>query len=186
MYLKSTCHFREYKELNLLGWVKTENEWLKLVQSTDVCTTAKPLHVLLPWCLGMPHAKQLCDKFRGQLAIVDGSDMQKDLFVKLKGVSDAEGCLADNKIWTGFSDEEDEGHFVDLNNKQLLNELLEPVPFFPTQPNGGEEENCAMAWNRHPYEESWYDTYCARLLASFCKIDHSPRVQVRGEVFHHD
>ena len=140
------------------------------------------MHVLLPWCLGMPEAKQLCHKYRGRLAIITSSEFQKSLFTQLEGLTDTEGCLAGDKIWTGFSDEEVEGHFVNLNNGEHVDDAVDPVPFFPSQPNGGNEENCAMAWNRHPYEESWYDTYCARPLASFCKIDQSPRAQIRGKV----
>ena len=171
----------------MVSWIGTKYEWQESIQGTDICNGAKPVDVRLPWCLGMMEAKHLCGKYRGKMTIITNSKMQEELFHKLEETTDVHDCVkhktALKKIWTGFTDEEVEGQFVDVNDGTPFKNILDPMPFFPAQPDGEGGENCVSASikSNQPYEASWYDTYCDRPLASFCRINRIPRLQIRGK-----
>ena len=166
--------------------LKNETEWNKLLNS-EICHGKGSVDVLLPWCLELHKAKLLCNKYRGKMTIITSSKLQEDLFSKLEEITDAVGCLSEHDIWTGFSDEQVEGHFVDLNEGIPMKDMMESVPFAMSQPNGEREENCVMAYD-HYYsadqnDTQWYDTYChSTRISFFCRIDSSPRVQIRGKI----
>ena len=85
-------------------------------------------------------------------------------------------------LWTGFSDKETEGNFIDVNEGVYMEENFDPFPMPNSGRNGGRAQNCASAWRASPYESSWYDTECNRKnVASFCRIAKNPRLQMRGE-----
>ena len=159
-----------------------------MIQRTEICNSADPVDIRLPWCLGMMEAKQLCEKFRGEMTIITSSKLQTELFIQLEETTDDRDCVRDKralkKIWTGFTDEKREGHFVDINNGAPLISMLDPLPFFHSAPDGGVGENCVTASikSNQPFKSSWYDTDCTRPLASFCRFDRIPRLQIRGGV----
>ena len=171
-------HFSEYKEANLVSWINSEKEWNKLVKNTEICSGGNPMNVLLPWCLGMKEAKYLCDKYRGKMTMIRSSELQKELFSRLDGITNIE-CLSKERvyIWTGFSDEASEGKFISIIDGRPLNGIN---PFSPSQPNGDSEENCARAEKDYPFEVSWSDSFCDRPLVSFCGLKKNPMLQIRG------
>ena len=168
--------------------MQTENRWHEVIQGAEICNRANTIDIRLPWCLGMMEAKQLCEKYRGEMTIITSSKMQKELFIQLEETTDERDCVRDktslDKIWTGFTGEKREGHFVDINHGAPLINKLDPLPFFHSNPDGGIAENCVTASikSNQPFKSSWYDTDCTRPLASFCRFDHIPRLQIRGEM----
>ena len=180
-------HFSEYYAGNLLAWIRTNDEWQESIQGAEICKGTMSVDVRLPWCLGMKEAKQLCNKYRGEMTIITSSKVQHELFIKLEETTDANDCVKNKtsikKIWTGFTDEEVEGLFVNINDETPLIDMLNPVPFSHSDPNGENAENCITASikSNQSYEASWYDTWCGRPLASFCRIDQVPRLKIRGK-----
>ena len=176
------CNFSGYNAGNLLSVITDENQWQKVIKNSEICTSKGYVDVLLPWCLGMHEAKLLCNKFKGQMTIITSSELQEKLFLSIQGIYKAVTCFEDGMVWTGFSDEQDEGHFVDSNEKTPWSTMMDFIPFDLSQPNGEKEENCLVAFNNTSYENSWYDSYCySRNIPSFCRIDKNPRILIRGE-----
>ena len=126
----------------------------------------------------MVEAKQLCDKYTGEMTIVKTTKLQEEFFSQMKMAKVIDDC--ERVLWTGFSDEAMEDNFVDVNQGRPIKELLDPIPFATSQPNGGNAENCVVAWTGNAL---WYDTRCHRTAVSFCKIDANPRLQMRGDKY---
>ena len=144
----------------------------------------------MPWCLGMLEAKQLCNKYRGQMTVITNSVLQNKLSLSLQELTGTVDCHNNNNtreklkyswIWAGFSDEQMEGHFIDANNGIPLNSLMDHIPFHLSQPNGEKVENCVGAWTKYPYETSWFDTYCHSNHPFSCRMEKNLRVQIRGD-----
>ena len=172
-------YFSGYNSGNLVSWMKQEPQWHNLIRNVNICTDDNPVDVLLPWCLGMVEAKQLCNKYRGELTIITSSKLQNKLFSMQELSGTVDGCNRD-WIWTGFSDEQLEGHFIDANNGIPSDSLIDTVPFHPSQPNGERAENCVAAGKLLQYDTSWYDTYCHGTRPFSCRMEKNPRVQIRG------
>ena len=49
------------------------------------------------------------------MTIINSSELQENLFSDLEQIPDGVHCLKDWIVWTGFSDERDEGNFTDSN-----------------------------------------------------------------------
>ena len=176
-------HFSYYHPGNVVTWIKSENEWIERVQRSDICGKTRAKDILMPWCMGMIEAKRMCNKFKGQITIITNSQQQGELFSTLKGIKSTEACLSGERVWTGFSDERVEGHFIDVKEGAYTAENFDPFPMPYSSQNGGRQQNCAAAWRSNPYESSWYDLSCKRKnVASFCRIDTNPRLQIRGKV----
>ena len=157
--------------------------WNNVMNSSDICYSIGSVHVLLPWCLGMHEAKQLCNKYRGHMTLVTSKEMQIKLFSLMEGISETVECFEDVRLWTGFSDEEAEGHFVDAESGKAITDIISPVPFRLSQPNGERSENCVAIAKNRPEKFSWFDTDCYRKdIPLFCSIDNSPRIQIRGDL----
>ena len=179
----------EYIAGNMLPKMRDKSQWNKGIQNSEICTNKDPSDVLLPWCLNIHEGKQLCNKYKGHMTIITNSELQDKLLLLSKGISDAKGCLNEfhNLVWTGFTDEEVEGNFIDINEGLPMNAMMDLLPFNPSEPNGERAENCVIAWDmegaqsQYKYDISWYDTTCYRRdIPSFCKIDDNPRIQIRG------
>ena len=163
--------------------IKDKNEWQRYIRNSEICFEDF-VDVLLPWCLDMHESQLICNKYRGQMTTFTSSEQQEETFSFLQGISQTVKCFkTDRQVWTGFSDEREEGYFVDANDGSPMLEFMELNPFHISQPNGGREENCLNAWKNDDDEISWWDTYCNRKgIPFFCRIDSNPRVQIRGEI----
>lgn len=181
--LLTVYNYSDYNPGNLLSIIKDENQWSKEIKSSEICTSKDSVDVLLPWCLGMHEAKLLCNKFRGLMTIITSSELQSKLFASLKGISEAVNCFNSRAVWTGFTDERVEDHFVDANEgTEMTTLMVDTLPFDLTQPNGEREQNCVAAWKNDQDEVYWHDDYCHdRGIPSFCRLDTNPRVQIRGD-----
>ena len=77
-------------------------------------------------------------------------------------------------VWTGFSDENIEGHFVDIIEGRNLTDYS---IFGNGQPNGHRRENCLKIDRRY----GWSDISCVSRHTFFCRIRQHPKFQMRGE-----
>ena len=177
--------FSDYNPGNLLTMMKAKDQWYTQIKETEVCTSKEFTDILLPWCFGMHEALQLCRKYRGKMTITTSLELQKKLFSSLEGISDHVNCLKEDSFWTGFTDEQNEGYYVDVNEGYLMDTLMKYKPFALSQPNGEREENCADSTKNEQNEIIWYDTLCHRKdIPSFCRIYDNSRIQIRGESEH--
>lgn len=165
------------------SWIKPEAKWEKLIQNSEVCTGVGPKSILLPWCMKFDEAKLLCEKYRGHMTTIVSSNQQRELFSQVRNSLRSTDCTWHNEVWTGFSDEEEEGNFVDVIDGSVLDTIADFMPFFVGQPNGGSFENCASADAKVLSEKSWYDARCDDSILSFCTIYKNPLLQIRGEYF---
>ena len=81
--------------------------------------------------------------------------------------------IANNRIWSGFSDEDSKGHFVDIvtGSKVPDNSM-----FAVGEPTG--DGNCLAI-----HESRYYIGPCGIPVPSFlCRLRQKPRFQMRGEV----
>ena len=93
----------------------------------------------------------------------------------MDSVQELAGCAWPKCVaWTGFSDENDEGYYVDVNEGKAL----DFDPWAPGEPNGKSNENCAIAYK---LTTVWYDAPCDYPLSSFCRIEKTPRLHLRGD-----
>ena len=58
------------------------------------------------------------------------------------------------EMWLPITDKEIEGVWKDFYTKEILQNYTHP--WGPSEPNGGEDENCVALWNK----QSWYDESC--------------------------
>ena len=79
-------------------------------------------------------------------------------------------------IWSGWSDEADEGVFVNKNIPAMkLKESNMSDAWHKGQPNGGEGQNCVFNT-----EGGFYDDPCDVQLCGICDLPMSPVFQIRG------
>ena len=167
----------------MLSAINDKMLWNKVLNSSEICNSIGSVYVPLPWCLGMHEAKQLCNKYRGHMTIVTSTEMQTRLFAMMEGISETVDCIVDWGLWTGFSDEQAEGHFVDAESGKAVTDIISPVPYRLSQPNGERSENCLGTSKSQPEKLSWFDTDCHRKdFPTICSIDNSPRIQIRGDL----
>ena len=175
VHILKWAHFREYKAPNVMSWIKTPTEWAKQIKSTEICTGSDPVDVLLPWFLNMGEAKHLCEKYKGKTSIITSAEMRETLFSQMDTIPELAGCAWPKCVaWTGFSDEDDEGNYVDVNEGKSLNF----EPWAPGEPNGKTNENCGISYKLSPF---WYDAPCENSYFSFCRIEETSRLHLRGD-----
>ena len=154
--------------------MKNQNEWGKKIKSTEICKGSKPVDVILPWFLTMPKAKQLCEKYGGKTSVITSVKMRETLFSQMDTIPELAGCAWPKCVaWTGFTDEEDEGNFIDINEGKPLNFK----PWAQGEPNGKENENCGISYKLSP---DWYDAPCDNAYFSFCRMEGISRFHLRG------
>jgi hypothetical protein len=81
-------------------------------------------------------------------------------------------------FWAGWSDEEQEGSFSDVNTGEILNKSGRFWPFFPGEPNGETNENCVAVWSDR---RAWNDLGCSGYAYGFCNLPIRPRFKLRGK-----
>ena len=155
--------------------MKTKNDWQTKIQTTEICTGSDPEDILFPWPTTMTEGKHLCQKYRGKSTIITSAEMRVKLFSQMDKFKDLEGCPWPKCVaWTGFSDEDEEGKFVDINEGKALSFR----PWALGAPNGKRKENCAISNKLSP---DWYDAPCENSYLSFCKIEGISRFHLRGD-----
>ena len=175
--------FRQFETDMVQSWVKTEHEWQNVIRKTEVCSGTVPKDVHLPWCMGFKESKLMCEKYRGQITTITSSEVQKHIFDQLRETANSSVACDWQGVWTGFSDLEVEGHFIDANDGRTLDSLGDFDPFVIGQPNGDTKQNCAFADLELPYDtKAWGDGPCADAIHSFCRMDYNPTLQIRGEL----
>ena len=156
--------------------MKDENEWENEIKNTEICLGSDPVDILLPWFLTMTEAKHLCEKYKGKSSVITSAEMRDTLFSQMDNIPELEGCAWPKCVaWTGFSDEEDEGLFVDINEGKFLNFS----PWAQGEPNGKQNENCGISNKLSP---NWYDAPCENSYLSFCRMEGVSRFHLRGNL----
>ena len=156
--------------------METKNEWEIKIQTSEICTGSDPVNILLPWPMKMAEAKYLCLKYQGKPSVITSAEMRTNLFSQMDKIKELDGCAWPKCVaWTGFSDEEEEGHFVDINEGKALNFR----PWALGAPNGKRKENCGISNKLSP---DWYDAPCENSYLSFCKIEGMSRFHLRGDM----
>ena len=175
MNTNNWAYCRKYLPANVLSWINTQRKWESQIKYTEICTGSDPVDVLFPWFLTMAEAKHFCEKYKGKTSIITSAEMRETLFSQMDSIPELAGCTWPICVaWTGFSDENDEGNYVDVNEGKALNF----DPWAPGEPNGKRNENCAISNRPSPF---WYDAPCDYPLSSFCRIEETPRLHLRGE-----
>ena len=160
----------------------SRSEWEEKIRGSEICRPAQPVHIRIPWCLYMLEAKQLCEKYRAKLTIINSSKLQRALFSMMDPRLTATECTKGNRLWTGFSDESSEGQYIDVNEMRPLTASVGFDPFVPLEPNGKTKENCAAAKRNVQFDVSWIDYDCNRPnVSAFCTIDEMTLIKVKGE-----
>ena len=164
-----------------MSWVKSEDNWKRLIKNTEICQDAESIDIPIPWCLGMRKAQRLCTKLGGHMTVISDLEKQKEIFSKHERFLDIAGCKFFNEgsacLWTGFTDERVEGQYIEVNEGRKLETMFRPSPMAPGEPNGDREENCLFSCVDSPF---WYDVRCSSSLTSFCSINKNPWIQIRG------
>lgn len=167
-------HFRTFMTANVMSWIKGQWDWEKQIKNTEICTGSDPVDVIFPWFLTLEEAKHLCEKYKGRTSIITSAEMKEALFSQMDTIPQLAGCAWPNCVaWTGFSDENDEGNYVDVNNGKGLHF----DPWAPGEPNGRTHENCGISYKLSSF---WYDAPCENSYFSFCRIEDTTRLHLRG------
>ena len=124
------------------------------------------------------------------MTIITSSEIQKNIFDRLRAIANSSVRCDYLGTWTGFTDTAVEGHFIDVYDGKWLNSLGDFDPFVIGQPNGDTRENCANAdlessqYNKNPSFDArtWYDDPCDLAIHSFCKTHSNPTFNIRGKL----
>ena len=166
--------------------------WENLIQSSEICTDGFTLtDVFFPWNMGMRKGNYLCNKYMGNITIIENMKMWYALSSQMNHNWDINHYRSFNAldmplpnnlskniseevdIWTGFSDIEIEGNFVDIVEANVsFNYSL----FAKGEPNGKRRENCVEIRNKY----GWNDDPCSVKKAFFCRMGQNPVFQIRG------
>ena len=107
-----------------MSWINNGILWKEQIKNSEICTPAKPVHVRIPWCMGMLKADELCGKYRGKMPIITNSQQQEEIFSMMEFIENAPDCSQGLYLWTGFSDEFSEGTFKDVNDMKPFETVL--------------------------------------------------------------
>ena len=86
-------------------------------------------------------------------------------------------------LWAGWTDEENEGNFVDPNTGEHLDRRGGYAPFRLGEPNGDEAENCVIKWTDESWLNGrfWVDYSCDDESIASCFLKRSPtQFKLRG------
>ncbi len=81
-----------------------------------------------------------------------------------------------DKIWTGWTDAESEGTFVDVNDGLLNLTANSFSPWNPGEPNGDVRENCIISWEHG----DWNDQSCDDPFCVACNVNERPVFIMKG------
>ena len=147
-----------------------------MIGKTEICSNEEQiLDVLMPWNMGMREGQQLCEKYRGNMTVIKGLKMWETLMAKNDSWFFNLYDIANVGLWTGLSDEDFEGHFVDIVTGSRLND---DSMFAKGQPKG--DGNCLLI-----IDGKYYDGDCQWQFPFFCRLRQKPRFQLRGEKAEH-
>ena len=164
---------------DLVNWDESDWELTNMteIQLTldEICIPPRPGHVLIPEKRSMESLQLVCTQIGGKVSVIKDNETQIEMSAKaVKSESCTKG--GQPQFWSGWSDEQIEGVFQDVNNGEILSES-HFSPWFVGKPNGERRENCVQVdGTRH----SWNDVICHRPYCGFCELEHSPEVQIRG------
>ena len=136
----------------------------------------------------MKDGQRLCEMYWGNMTIIKDVKMWKTLssqikkdwkmedYYRIRGkdiLSSDDLSKNVSQLWSGFSDEDTEGVFVDIVEGTNFSDHL---VFNEGEPNGGERENCVGLG-----ENGAWDDQCNWKKPFLCTLSRSPRFQIRGE-----
>ena len=161
------CHFRVYAAGNILA--STNGTWDELVGKTEICIDEdQTLDVFIPWTMGMKEGQHHCEKYWGNMTVIEDSKMWANLLAE-----NISSNIANTLIWSGFSYEDSKGHFVDI----VTGSKVPDDSMFA----GGDavgDGDCLFI-----HESRYYVGPCGIPVPSFlCRLRQKPRFQMRGEV----
>ena len=88
-------------------------------------------------------------------------------------------------LWAGWTDEENEGTFIDPNSGEHLNISGGYAPFITGEPNGAEAENCVVKLTDeiNLIDRFWWDYSCDDESIASCYLEQSPTTfHLRGMI----
>ena len=118
---------------------------------------------------------EFCKVMGGELAVAKTTT---DMDLMLKVMRDAIDDKLERSFFTGFSDVQEEGNFVNVNTGEGIN----PHNWADSQPDskGGEDEDCTAALAFGPNFGLNHDASCADQFYTICNILRPPLFQLRG------
>ena len=163
-----------------------------MIVNTEICND-EPVDVYFPWTMAMGEGQLHCEKYFGNMTIIRDLKTWETLkavinknwdiadYYRLNGlVMPSQEVLLSKNItdevdfWTGFSDENIEGHFVDIIEGRNLTDYS---IFGTGEPNGNRIENCLEIMT----SQHWNDENCGSGSTFFCRLRQPPKFQMRGE-----
>lgn len=190
---------------NLVDWNEAEfdlvNMTTEIFPPSHVCVPPRPGDVLFPERRNLSAQFALCHRLRGRPSVVDNHEKQKSMIADFLDHPEACGdpnnrtfslassisCIiipfvliflaANGMFFAGWWDEPKEGVFSNANNNsiKLTPDLFQP--WYYGEPNGDVLENCVVVW---PARDLWNDFNCNVEICSFCELEKSPDLQMRG------
>ena len=163
---------------NIVNWEEARFELTNMteIEATEesICVPVKPGHVLMPNLRNFTHHKGLCEKFRGQVSVVDNQATQDELGDVVNQHDSCSTFDITKKFWNGWWDVPEEGNFTNVNNGQDVGEFQ---PWSLGEPNGINLENCGVTWID---TDNWNDAGCESMICGFCEMERSPDIVLRG------
>ena len=172
-------NFRGNTNGDIVNW--NEAEWSTkniIVQTMDmneICQTHKR-HILLQGRRTPNEHKVLCNSLNGTISTPGNTDDIEKLAEIIKMHPSGHAV---KRFWTGWSDEEEEGVFINVDTGLPLSSSKEN--WYPGEPNGGALENCIAVKN---ITGRMYDFPCHVNYHGLCYITSRPRMKIRGEMCH--
>ncbi len=174
----TTCN--NFEKGNVINWDTVELQLWNMTDSEmpieSICYPISPGDVLIPSPRNFDSLIDLCQKFHGEVSVVTSSEQHSKLTSTYK--DSAASCTNPyDGYWVGWWDRPSEGRFVDVNSMSSL----APdgyQPWFLGEPNGREQENCAISWTETV--SNWNDARCDLEYCGFCRLEFAPVFILRG------
>ena len=165
---------------NLVNWDSSRWELVNMTErdatNEEICVSPRPGNVLFPEKRNTTSLQSICRKMRGKASVIRDAKEQTKM---TEEASKRANCYRDGHAvyWIGWTDEGEEGLWVDVNDDSKLLSSSGFVPWDVSKPNGGRLENCAEVQGSR---DLWNDIWCLRRICGFCELESGPDLQVRG------
>ena len=163
---------------NVINWETAEwATWDLEVENVDkfeICQIdKKPGLTIFPRKRTFRESLELCQRLGGTMAVADSEKKSQEIMKLLSSTKD-KICLpwSGGKSWTGYTDEKEEGKFVDVNTGEEMNWSK----WILGEPNGGQRGNC-VGINA---EGKMFDAQCSSKYCTLCELEKVPVLHLRG------
>lgn len=161
--MKMWTRCKNWEKGDVIDWESAEWNTKGLeteeINQKGLCQEEKFENIIFPVANKFALSTRLCKLFGGSMMVAEDAEMTRNII----RLTDERSDLCPPYSWAGYTDKQEEGHFVDVKTGKNLSYFN----WRQGEPNGGTKENCVTINNKNGF---LYDYYCTSLHCTICNI----------------